>query len=85
MTREAIFEYVKSKYNVEPDYPFPNAPGFPVIFSTISCGFGVGMGCGVGCGVGAGGIPRRTGEKDIPYVLISWCGDMPWASNEKEK
>ena len=37
------------------------------------------------CGVGAGGIPRRTGEKDIPYVLISWCGDMPWASNEKEK
>ena len=34
MTREAIFEYVKSKYGVEPDYPFPNAPGFPVMRHT---------------------------------------------------
>ena len=37
------------------------------------------------CGVGAGGIPRKNGQSDEPYVLISWHGDMPWTSNEKEK
>ena len=29
--RESIFEYVKDKYGVEPDYPFPTAPGYPVL------------------------------------------------------
>ena len=29
--REKIFEYVKSKYGVEPDYPFPTAPDYPVL------------------------------------------------------
>ncbi len=29
--RDEIFKYVKQKYGVEPDYPFPNAPTFPVL------------------------------------------------------
>lgn len=29
--RDKIFEYVRNKYGVEPDYPFPNAPTFPVM------------------------------------------------------
>ncbi len=28
---EGIFRYVKKKYGVEPDYPLPTAPGFPVL------------------------------------------------------
>lgn len=31
MMREDIFQYVKKKYGVEPDYPLPAAPGFPVL------------------------------------------------------
>lgn len=29
--REEIFKYVKAKYKIEPDYPFPTAPGYPVL------------------------------------------------------
>jgi predicted DNA-binding protein (MmcQ/YjbR family) len=29
--REKIFAYVKQKYGVAPDYPFPTAPTFPVL------------------------------------------------------
>lgn len=29
--REDIFKYVKKKYKVEPDYPFPNVPFYPVL------------------------------------------------------
>lgn len=29
--RNEIFRYVKSKYNVEPDYPFSTAPSYPVL------------------------------------------------------
>ncbi|MBR6407401.1 MAG: MmcQ/YjbR family DNA-binding protein [Clostridia bacterium] len=29
--REEIFKYVKNKYGVEPDYPLPAAPSFPVM------------------------------------------------------
>lgn len=29
--REAIFSYVKGKYNIEPDYPFSTAPTYPVL------------------------------------------------------
>ena len=31
MMIEDIFKYVKEKYAVEPDYPLPTAPGFPVL------------------------------------------------------
>ena len=27
--REEIFKYVKDKYKIEPDYPFPSAPSYP--------------------------------------------------------
>ncbi|MBQ7661080.1 MAG: MmcQ/YjbR family DNA-binding protein [Clostridia bacterium] len=30
-TRQNIFRYVKKKYGVLPDYPFPNAKSFPVL------------------------------------------------------
>ena len=29
--REEIFKYVKDKYKIEPDYPFPSAPSYPVL------------------------------------------------------
>ena len=29
--REKVFQYVKRKYSVEPDYPMPTAPTFPVM------------------------------------------------------
>ena len=29
--REEIFQYVKKKYKVEPDYPFSTAPTYPVL------------------------------------------------------
>ena len=29
--REAVFRYVKEKYNIEPDYPFSTAPTYPVL------------------------------------------------------
>ena len=29
--REEIFQYVKEKYKVEPDYPFSTAPTYPVL------------------------------------------------------
>ncbi len=29
--REEIFRYVKKKYKVEPDYPFPSVPFYPVL------------------------------------------------------
>ena len=29
--REKVFQYVKRKYGVEPDYPLPTAPTFPVL------------------------------------------------------
>lgn len=29
--RDAVFAYVKKNYGVEPDYPFPTAPDFPVL------------------------------------------------------
>ena len=29
--REKVFQYVKRKYSVEPDYPLPTAPTFPVM------------------------------------------------------
>ena len=29
--KEAIFAYVKQTYQVEPDYPVPNAPTYPVL------------------------------------------------------
>ena len=32
--RNVIFDYVKNKYGVEPDYPFPTAPTFPVMRHT---------------------------------------------------
>ena len=31
ISREKIFRYVKKKYDVEPDYPLPVAPSFPVL------------------------------------------------------
>ncbi len=31
ITRKAIFSYIKKKYGVEEDYPFPTAPDFPVL------------------------------------------------------
>ncbi len=31
ISRERIFRYVKKKYGVEPDYPLPRAPFFPVL------------------------------------------------------
>lgn len=31
MLREEIFQYVKEKYRIEPDYPFSTYPGFPVL------------------------------------------------------
>ena len=31
MLREEIFQYVKEKYKIEPDYPFSTHPGFPVL------------------------------------------------------
>ena len=37
------------------------------------------------CGIGAGGVPKRPEQTDRPYVLISWHGDMPWLTKEKEK
>ena len=30
-TREEIFKYVKDKYKIEPDYPFPSAPSYAVL------------------------------------------------------
>ena len=29
--REAVFRYVKEKYNIEPDYPFSTVPTYPVL------------------------------------------------------
>ena len=34
ISRERIFRYVKKKYGVEPDYPLPTAPSFPVLRHT---------------------------------------------------
>ncbi len=34
ITRERIFRYVKKKYDIEPDYPLPTAPSFPVLRHT---------------------------------------------------
>lgn len=31
ITRKEIFDYVKKKYKVEPDYPFPTSPASPVM------------------------------------------------------
>ena len=31
ISREKIFRYAKKKYGVEPDYPLPIAPSFPVL------------------------------------------------------
>lgn len=31
MLREEIFQYVKEKYRIEPDYPFSTYPSFPVL------------------------------------------------------
>ena len=32
---DEIFKYVKKKYGVKEDYPFPNAPSIPVIIMSI--------------------------------------------------
>ena len=32
--RKKIFEYIEKKYGVQPDYPFPNVPGVPVLRHT---------------------------------------------------
>ena len=29
--REKLFEYIRTKYGLFPDYPFPSAPGYPVV------------------------------------------------------
>ena len=34
---QAVFDYVRTTYGVEPDYPFPTAPDYPVLRHPDTC------------------------------------------------